>query len=101
MNHTPGPWVVQIPNGPSNAYHIDCGGLSVKVYGRLRYLPNGETVTVKRTLANANLIASSPELLDACRKLLAAYEAVRSPGHGDGLVRLATLAISKAEGVNK
>jgi len=98
MKHTPGPWILDASKGDSNSYRIDVGGMCVRVYGRYRYLPNGETVVVKRTLANACLIASAPDLLDACRKLAAAYDHARSPDHGDALLRMARDAIANAEG---
>jgi len=67
--HTPGPWTFKESLGSSNSYKIETEGLCVKIYGRDSSLPNGETVRVKRTEANARLIAAAPDLLDALRRI--------------------------------
>ena len=65
--HTPGPWVFTESLGKSNSYKIEGDGLSIKIYGRDAFLPSGETAKVKRTEANARLVAAAPDLLLACQ----------------------------------
>jgi hypothetical protein len=78
---TPGPWEVA-ESAESNSYKIDKGSeLGIRIYGRTRTLPTGETVTVKRTLANAKLVASAPDLLSALQTLL---DAIKKHGKENG-----------------
>lgn len=61
-------------------------------------------VDAKEDIANANLVAAAPDLLDACRRSLGAFDALRTIGadaHLPGFARVLSAinaAIAKAEG---
>lgn len=86
--HTPGPWVDQ----------ADCRGDIFIVAGAW---PHGSTIaTVEATAnapANARLIASAPDLLDACKQATAILKDKGVPGWGVAKDIL-NAAIAKAEG---
>jgi len=102
MGHTPGPWEVAPPGEIDEHYAVlDCYGHTATVYG----YPE-ETAAA---LANANLIAASPDLLAACRAvstdLQAALDGDDFSGMTDAELFRAFLdvlrpAIAKAEGTD-
>ena len=94
--HTPGPWMVNASTDTANCYKIEGAGLSVKVYGKDRYLPNGTTVRVLRTLANARLIAAAPDLLAACKAVRDLVEFNDVPR--EEIWKIIDAAVAKAEG---
>lgn len=85
--HTPGPWKLE-----SNFLNIEVG---FTVKGRDNRSIVACAATISRPgsekAANANLIASAPELLEACRAALAILPT------GDALAKVEA-AIAKAEG---
>jgi hypothetical protein len=96
-NHTPGPWSIEW-NHQSNTPDF------------IRSFVNGEMQDIaemsgegkdSETLANANLIASAPDLLSALRFLLADYVAIEGETLTGSSVPadMARAAIAKAEGV--
>jgi hypothetical protein len=97
--HTPGPWILSESLGSSNSYKIEKepGGLVVKIYGRDANIPTGEIVRVKRTEANARLIAAAPDLLAACENALATITGERVGGAISTEIELRA-AIAKAKG---
>jgi hypothetical protein len=92
---TPGPWIVrQFP--VSRAVYVmdsipDTDG---RVVANLIAAPN----TNPAWEANAYLIAAAPELLEACRELIAWDDANRSLDFPQKIIDLARAAIDKAEG---
>ena len=74
LKHTPGPWTVDYSgNGIDKAPAIygKNGGLVVSVLG-LKVHNSSENLDTKfseETMANAKLIASAPDLLEACKLL--------------------------------
>jgi len=110
--HTPGPWELNSVFGPST------GALSVKhptwesnshpiarVYRRLmddRREDGTHQFDDAEAQANANMIAAAPDLYDACKMLLVAYEG-GEPGDSidwedlDDVVEAAREAVLKAE----
>lgn len=80
VTHTPGPWeAVVVYDGPNWSYLVNW------------HQPEPDTATLK---ANANLIASAPEMLEALETLIAEREAMASP---DAWYKVKT-AIRKARG---
>jgi hypothetical protein len=68
--HTPGPWHVYQPKGRApeiRAPHVF-----------IARVDDGETVSHEEGHANARLIASAPELLEALHELLSDYESTLS-----------------------
>jgi len=82
MTHTPGPWSVRDTN-PSGWTYIEPS------------TGTGGTVAMTRTVDDAHLIASAPELLAACKE---AFVYVRSDSAVYPLICQLRAAIDKAEG---
>lgn len=92
--HTPGPWNVE-PAVPGEA-----SGVHVFAANPAGCSEDGDLVTIADFIendANARLIAAAPDLLKACRVLLAIYDAELG-GIGHPGVREARATIAKAEG---
>jgi hypothetical protein len=88
--HTPGPWELEglniIKRLPK--YTINITSLYVRF---------SATTDQEARLANANLIAAAPELLEACHSALIMFDCFG--GHeSTGLVEILKSAIKKAEG---
>lgn len=96
--HTPAPWVLEIRNGLGNACReatVAEIGTSGKYRGGIAYAQSAEHIDgicKDELIANARLIAAAPDLLDACRMLLASAQ-----DHQTGVAEAET-AIAKAEG---
>lgn len=104
MGHTPGPWEVVMPGEVDEHYAVMDGfGHTASVYG---YPANAAEAR-----ANAQLMAAAPELLRAMRLIADDLGALDLDSNGwrtwdatavdsliAGALRLATLAIAKAEG---
>ena len=83
--HTPGPW--RVVQDPTN--------LSLQVYGQTLALFECWRRSDEQTeLANARLVASAPELLEALKEVFADYDAVNRLSWNDR----AAAAIAKATG---
>lgn len=83
--HTPAPWIY---SGIKNE-----GKVSVTIFSG----ENGNLVgTITTTKANANLIASAPDLLDALKALMVTEDMLRNPKCQ--VMQSARRAIAKAEG---
>lgn len=85
--HTPGPWAVD-----GSCIYAPDGAILAQVHNP------GATQNDYPLLPNRNLMAAAPDLLEACRALLAA-----APHDGEGIQRVnacnqARAAIAKAEG---
>ena len=94
MSHTPGPWHV---------FPIE--GISGGSWGIVRtYTPPHTATAVEQTVANANLIAAAPDLLEQRNELLAALENFVANWGSiyrsdmETAVKLAKAAIAKAKG---
>lgn len=88
MKHTPAPWK-KIKNITSFGVQIGSAGGFVFHYG----MPDQE--------ANANLIAAAPELLEACKIIVNAFDSLSqsSPARNETLhINAARAAIAKATG---
>jgi len=74
MKHTPGPWNIGLPGGPS---------------GRFWSLVNSEGNVVAMQItseANARLIAAAPELLEACKVFMHEWNKPKQDGNPNKLV---------------
>lgn len=92
IKHTPGPWTL-IKDGVANF----CGVTTPKKW-LLRIQQNGELLRGEQE-ANARLIASAPELLEACRLAKTYLEFNGGLGKmGITALKACNDAISKAEG---
>lgn len=92
MNHTPGPWEVEIPGEVDEHYAVlDCFGHTASVYGH----PEQTSVA----LANARLIAAAPDLLDAVEELLIYLADWNDPDNET--CQRARAAVAKAKGENR
>ena len=100
--HTPGPWLVETRK---HVHAIKDSNGQDLTYQDTEPQPDAGSVTSRgrsasETFANAHLIASAPDLLEALRFLLADYIAIQ----GDKLtgssvpIEMAQAAIAKAEG---
>jgi hypothetical protein len=104
--HTPGPWY---ENGPGNIYGADLDPTEFRANGEaippnsrcVAHMVQGHHITPSELAANALLIASSPDLLAACRGMLSILEDTMprlSKFHGNETIEAARAAISKAVG---
>lgn len=94
--HTPGPWAT---HGSGNC---PCGMVfgpdgNVLVHHAVTHEWADFIPVEAQQIANARLIAAAPELLEACKALLALYQANGMPNSG-GSYEMAKAAIAKAEG---
>ena len=96
--HTPGPWKTshELNDGFSIVRQIGEGNnllpVAIAVFTR-----NYNTENIEVAKANARLIASAPELLEACKKVLAEFKKLNPPYLLPTIDLLAN-AIAKAEG---
>jgi hypothetical protein len=95
--HTPGPWKLWAAQD-ARPHSISLGGMLGSIEVRHHHCdfhdPSG--ALAKEQLANARLIASAPDLLEALDKI-----ACFAPGHGDAceiIAKVARAAIAKATG---
>lgn len=103
-NHTPGPWAAYVDINPNDNSLND-----IRIVEPKTETENLPPLTIaklnqnmgKEAIANANLIASAPDLLSALRFLLADYIAIQGEKLTGSSVPLemAMAAISKAEGL--
>ncbi len=93
--HTKGPWTVRGPDKASIVGRRRDSDLPLHVAEVSLPIDDGHEYEMQK--ANAHLIAAAPELLEACRKLLAEHKEhtkmVSSPA-----IRTAVAAIAKAKG---
>lgn len=87
--HTPGPWTIEIPSNGCDRYIIHGKSFEEICATCLD--------TEHEMQANARLIAAAPELLEACRLALGAFEANRIDMQQNAERKL-NAAIAKAEG---
>lgn len=92
--HTPGPWWVY---DESDRYPgIEAASCSIVVLGdEKRNFHGVQGVTDEESLANARLIASAPDMLEALRQVAASWYRDEVP---HGIRELAIKTIAKAEG---
>jgi hypothetical protein len=87
QEHTPGPWTCRVAEGAIAVTHwIDADGA----------LPVADVKVQSASVANARLIAASPDLLEALRFLLAAAETYPDMAIFKAHLALARAAIAKA-----
>lgn len=90
--HTPGPWHVQGFDAGDHEGRRVCAHVQFSP-------PSTKTVSVTivqdTSKANAHLIAAAPELLEACKRLIAAMHQLDKGHHGD--VAFAEAALAKAQ----
>jgi len=99
MKHTPGPWKVIKMEGSEDLY------IESRNKPGWNEFPIASLIPYKNAeeLANARLIASAPELLEACKEIVAIFHKEANEGRypkfllGKGWLNLAN-AIAKAEG---
>ncbi len=89
--HTPGPWK-SVPTA-AHTHWADIVDERGYVVAQSQNLYGSEVA-----IDTARLIAAAPDLLAACKALLAAYDAAEAAGHGTILKDTARAAIAKAEG---
>jgi hypothetical protein len=65
--HTPGPWEVKGPSQNGHCRRIFAGDEYIAIAG-------GSDQPMRTIRANADLIAAAPELLEACQKMITAFE---------------------------
>lgn len=96
MSHTPGPW--HVVNEDTNGVQIHAAGGAFVGYAW--WWMHGENLpSPAAAKANARLIASAPEMLEAIRVMLEAYQKWdrRADGGEDDLHYAATMLQSAAE----
>lgn len=96
--HTPGPWSVK-PNSGSYSIHSE----NQSLYGADPYLATVDGIQRSANFANARLIASAPELLEALKQFYKTFALHNCPENIDPALFYATmekaqLTIAKAEG---
>ena len=93
QTHTPGPWIWRVEDGPQ--WFLDPGILIIEG-GMTDGTPDGDEID----RANARLIAAAPDLLEALKEALDAWDTHNK--HGDGMqghwASDARAAIAKAKG---
>ena len=99
-SHTPGPWFADKIEDRS-AFNIFMPGYC-SAGASVHHLSNATGCMGSREVeANARLIASAPELLDALRRIVALWDHHAS-AHGDGVAsplhKVARAAVAKATG---
>lgn len=100
MKHTPGPWLVEAPWSGCSAIR---GPNNKLVFGLASGLPH-EKQHDEICVANARLIAATPDLLDALENLLTAIDQFGLVGEldagcdGEGPYETARAAVTKALG---
>lgn len=75
--HTPGPWLFNQPVEHAGTVSADNVGKRIAVICAPSLGPTGETI------ANGNLIAAAPELLDVCQRVFKFAKAVADDGDMD------------------
>lgn len=101
MKHTPGPWLVNEAQGNTEhkgRLYIDPQDQSYVGIVTLEYGPHDK---IERIRKDAQLIASAPDLLAACKETLALLKYLGSTGHLKIDYSPLEKAISKAEGETK
>lgn len=73
--HTPGPWIVR-PSDTDDAFDVMTEDGFYVAQAFEMYGPNDEVVT----LANAHLIAATPDLFDACKSAQATFKTMALRG---------------------
>ncbi|WP_434695202.1 hypothetical protein J3P89_18305 [Pseudomonas sp. Z1-14] len=92
--HTPGPWYVQDDHGRR---YIETEGNDDTIAEIHRRRSKGSVYSCAEAGANASLIATAPDLLEALQGLLTAYEDPDNTGSTyDEVVQTARAAIAKA-----
>lgn len=108
MTHTPGPWeAIDNPDGIIDIvrrWDAEVTSGNTAVFGsilgaHIAEIPYTTTgiPTREQALANAALIATAPELLEACKAFVTAWEECLQLEKTDVALALAKTAISKAE----
>lgn len=103
MKHTPGPWEYcaiktdqySEHSGPYGA-HEDCIKIGERVLRISCFTYPGSFVGAEEWGANAHIIAAAPELLEALREMLKAYD--DEDYYNDIVADKARAVIAKAEG---
>jgi len=102
-NHTKAPWIVKIDEDRNDSSFttikvVDGSSESLSHPQGALTLANVQTFAphIKEGIANAHLIASAPDLLDALKALMVTEDMLRNPKCQ--VMQLARLAIAKAEG---
>lgn len=71
MSHTPGPWQALLHS--DTEFVPEVRGICSMYWGIHEPTPESEAAMVAQVEANARLIAAAPDLLEACKALLADY----------------------------
>ncbi len=97
--HTPGPWKVVKPNNPGPQQENDrlIATKDKKHVAEIFQYQNHKNQNGP-SLANARLIAAAPELLEACKAFVEAWEKSLQLEKTDTALRLAKTAIAKVAG---
>ncbi len=76
--HTPGPWhLINVPShGPEIAWRLPKAGMVDAPVCHMRWSDGLKEETTKRIMADAQLIAAAPELLDALQGAKREFEAL-------------------------
>lgn len=84
--HTPGPWIYQK------------GVIMEACYNGFNICDVSSTSEVQQDEANGTLMAAAPELLDACKAMIALIGRHAIESHGTVAHKLLLSAVAKAEG---
>ena len=103
MAHTPGPWIAE-DSCRGKAPDAGCGviasnedrRISNPSRGIIAWASRNVGMTSDEAMANANLIAAAPDLLEAARTIMAGFE-TRAGSLARGVAQL-QIAIARAEG---
>lgn len=97
--HTPGPWSVHILGQESERPGIEADGISIVIYGVRDEDSQGiHGETYEQEMANARLIAASPELLEALEYYHRFITDTLGYNDDDPMIGSAKAAIAKAKG---
>ena len=104
-SHTPGPWLAYNWDNGRPLKHWRIRGAAVRNDPTFAVIDSGGKISPEYEAANARLIASAPELLEALR-VIAAWDPAAAPGEPGGMsiidaIDTAQAAIAKAEGTSE
>lgn len=92
--HTPGPWkAVEAPYNPKGWLWVQNGPGAL-----LADVHQNKNIPLDARNANARLMAAAPELLEACKAVLAVHNLPRGMNERHGVMAMVEAAIAQATG---
>ena len=100
IGHTPGPWEVELDVGQDGDIGVFAEQLTAIAFVNCREVPEDTDPPREQALANARLIASAPDLLEALKNAENYLDSSLSPCEArcECIIHLVWAAIAKAEG---